>query len=121
MQGTGVAPIFAQQSVRENARTGRTPQCVVDDAMWAVFEADWHAPWGADADHVKEISDLPPFIEAGYTFYTIDPNEYVDNAAHTDCIETLRAKVRDLPWDALGFQWRVCFSSMRRRPFSLME
>jgi hypothetical protein len=28
----GIAPIFAQQSVRENARTGRTPQEVLDDA-----------------------------------------------------------------------------------------
>ena len=31
-RGTGIAPIFAQQSVRENARTGRTPQQVMDDA-----------------------------------------------------------------------------------------
>lgn len=25
VSGTGFAPVFAQQSVRENARTGRTP------------------------------------------------------------------------------------------------
>ena len=101
VQGTGIAPIFAQQSVRENDRTGRSPQIVLDDAMWALFEADWRQPWGADADHVKEISDLPPFIEAGYSFYTIDPNEYVDNQAHTDDIETLKAKMLTLPWDEL--------------------
>jgi hypothetical protein len=105
VQGTGIAPIFAQQSVRENTRTGRTPQIVLDDAMWAIFAADWRAPWGADADHVKEISDLPPFIAASYSFYTIDPNEYVDNAAHTDAIETLKAKVTDLPWEELGISW----------------
>ncbi len=102
VQGSGIAPIFAQQSVRENARTGRNPQIVLDDAMWGIFEMGWRDPWGADADHVKEIDDLPPFIEAGYTFYTIDPNEYVDNAAHTDSVETLEAKVAQLPWDALG-------------------
>lgn len=101
VSGTGIAPIFAQQSVRENARTGRTPQGVLDDAMWALFELDWRTPWGADADHVKETSDLPPFIEAGYSFYTIDPNQYVDDAAHSDDMETLRAKVDDLPWDSL--------------------
>ena len=101
VRGMGVAPIFAQQSVRENDRTGRTPQIVLDDAMWALIEHDWRAPWGADADHVKEIDDLPPFIEAGYTFYTIDPNQYVDNAAHTDSVETLKAKISDLPWEAL--------------------
>ncbi len=103
--GTNLAPVFAQQSVRENTRTGRTPQRVLDDAMWAIFAADWRAPWGADADHVKEISDLPPFIAAGYSFYTIDPNEYVDNAAHTDSVETLREKVQALPWEALGISW----------------
>ena len=102
---TGIAPIFAQQSVRENDRTGRSPQIVLDDAMWAVFEADWRAPWGADADHVKEISDLPPFIAAGYSFYTIDPNEYVDNAAHTDSIDMLKEKVQALPWDELAISW----------------
>lgn len=111
VKGTNVAPIFAQQSVRENARTGRTPQIVLDDAMWALFEADWRAPWGADADHVKEISDLPPFIEAGYTFYTIDPNEYVDNAAHTDSVETLREKAKNLPWDLLGISWDGLYQS----------
>ncbi|HBY09404.1 MAG TPA: hypothetical protein DEH22_17095 [Chloroflexi bacterium] len=107
--GTEIAPVFAQQSVRENTRTGRSPQIVLDDAMWAVFEADWRAPWGADADHVKEISDLPPFIAVGYSFYTIDPNEYVDNAAHTDPVEILREKVKALPWAELGLSldgWR---------------
>ena len=51
-----IAPIFAQQSVRENARTGRTPQQVLDDVMWGVFQEGWRKPWGADADHVKEIA-----------------------------------------------------------------
>lgn len=102
VEGTGISPIFAQQSVRENARTGRNPQIVLNDAMWGIFEMGWRDPWGADADHVKEIADLPPFIEAGYTFYTIDPNEYVDNDAHMDSVETLKVKVAQLPWDSLG-------------------
>ncbi len=58
VRGTGVAPIFAQQSVRENTRTGRSPQDVVDDAMWGVLEAGWHEPWGADADHLKTLAPL---------------------------------------------------------------
>jgi hypothetical protein len=101
VKSSGIAPIFAQQSVRENARTGRTPQIVLDDAMWALFEADWRAPWGADADHVKEISDLHPFISAGYSFYTIDPNEYVDNKGHTEPINTLKDKANNIPWSQL--------------------
>jgi hypothetical protein len=94
-------PIFAQQSVRENDRTGRSPQIVLDDAMWAVFEHDWRQPWGADADHVKEIADLPPFIKAGYSFYTIDPNLHVDNQAQTDPEQVLADKAYHLPWGRL--------------------
>ena len=41
VKGTKFAPIFAQQSVRENTRTGRTPQQVMDDAKRAVDAAKW--------------------------------------------------------------------------------
>ncbi|HLZ64457.1 MAG TPA: tagaturonate epimerase family protein [Ktedonosporobacter sp.] len=98
---TNVAPIFAQQSVRENTRTGRSPQEVLDDAMWGAFQAGWYAPWGADADHMKTLADIEPFVAAGYTFYTIDPGDYVDDAAETDDDATLAAKVAALPWNDL--------------------
>jgi hypothetical protein len=101
VRGATAAPIFAQQSVRENTRTGRTPQQVMDDAMWGVFQAGWREPWGADADHMKLVTDIDPFVDAGYTFFTIDPGDYVDDAAETASDETLRTKVRGLPWDEL--------------------
>jgi hypothetical protein len=97
-----IAPIFAQQSVRENRRTGRTPQGVLDDAMWGVFQEGWREPWGADADHIKEKGDLAPFIAAGYTFYTIDPSDYVDNAAQTDSVQLLQEKAAQMPWKQIG-------------------
>jgi hypothetical protein len=97
----GVAPILAQQSMRENARTGRTPQDVMDDAMWGVFQGGWRAPWGADADHLKTTADVDLCVAAGYTFYTVDPGDHVDNEAHTASIDILRDKVHDLPWPAL--------------------
>jgi hypothetical protein len=96
-----IAPIFAQQSVRENARTGRTPQQVLDDAMWGVFEEGWRLPWGADADHLKTEADVEAFAAAGFTFFTIDPGDHVDDDAHTAPPETIEAKVRALPWDTL--------------------
>jgi hypothetical protein len=102
VRGTKFAPIFAQQSVRENRRTGRTPQQVMDDAKRAVDAAGWDAPWGADADHLKTLEDIPPFVEAGYTFFTVDPGEYVDNAADTDSMDVLRQKVAGLNWDELS-------------------
>ncbi len=99
VKGTKFAPIFAQQSVRENTRTGRTPQQVMDDAKRAVDAAHWDAPWGADADHLKSVDDLPPFVQAGYTFYTVDPGEYVDNAADADSLPTLHEKAQALNWE----------------------
>ena len=102
VRGTKFAPIFAQQSVRENARTGRTPQQVVDDAKRAVDSAHWEAPWGADADHLKTTDDIPPFVEAGYTFFTVDPGEHVDNAADADPSGVLQNKVAKFNWDELS-------------------
>ncbi len=100
--GGNIAPIFAQQSVRENTRIGRTPQQVMDDAMWGIFETGWNGRWGADADHVKEISHVSPFVQAGYTFFTIDPSDHVDNDAQTDSLDTLRQKTAVLPWPQFG-------------------
>ena len=102
LRGTKFAPIFAQQSVRENARTGRTPQQVVDDARRGVEAAKWDAPWGADADHLKSVEDLPTFVDAGYTFFTVDPGEYVDNSADTASLERLNQKVPSVYWDELS-------------------
>jgi hypothetical protein len=102
VKGTKFAPIFAQQSIRENTRTGRTPQNVIDDAKRAVDTAKWDAPWGADADHLKAVDDLPPFVDAGYTFFTVDPGEHVDNAADTDSIKALKQKIASLDWDELS-------------------
>ncbi|HDQ72811.1 MAG TPA: hypothetical protein ENN19_12055 [Chloroflexi bacterium] len=97
----GIAPIFAQQSVRENARTGRTPQEVLDDATWGVFQAGWRGPWGADADHLKTPDAAEAFVAAGYTFYTVDPGDHVDDEAHTAPPAELASKVEALPWQAL--------------------
>ena len=99
VRGTKFAPIFAQQSVRENARTGRTPLQVMEDAKRAVDAAGWDTPWGADADHLKTIDDIPAFVEAGYTFFTVDPGEHVDNAADADSVDVLQNKVAAFDWD----------------------
>ena len=102
VQATNFAPIFAQQSVRENTRTGRTPQQVMDDARRAVDAARWEVPWGADADHLKTVDDLPPFVQAGYTFFTVDPGEHVDNTADTDSLDVLKQKIAGFNWEELS-------------------
>ena len=119
LQGTEITPILAQQSVRENSRIGRTPQAVVDDAAWGVFETGYRAPWGADADHVKVVDDLPPFTAAGYTFFTIDPSDHVDNRAQTDSPTTLQKKVERLPWDLLATDYATLRSNYCSKPIRL--
>jgi hypothetical protein len=98
---TGVEPIFAQQSVRENERTGRTAQEVMDDALWGVFQEGWRHGFGADADHLKTAAQAEAFVAAGYTFFTIDPGEYVDNDAETASYRALERKVAELPWNEM--------------------
>ncbi len=97
----GLAPIFAQQSMRENARTGRTPQQVMDDAMWGIFQEGWREPWGADADHLKTTDDLDLCLAAGYTFFTVDPGDQVDHQALKAPPEELAARFQALPWSEL--------------------
>jgi len=100
-QFSGIAPIFAQQSMRENARTGRTPQQVMDDALWGIFQEGWRQPWGADADHLKTTEDIDLCVAAGYTFFTIDPGDHVDNTIENSKFEIRISKFRALPWAEL--------------------
>ncbi len=100
-RGTGVWPVFAQQSIREMERTERTPQQVMDDAMWGVFQEGWRAGWGADADHLKTPDDIDRCVAAGFTWFTVDPSDHVDDGADTDSAAALAGKVKDLPWKVL--------------------
>jgi tagaturonate epimerase len=118
---SSMALILAQQSVRENARTGRTPQQVMDDALWGVFQEGWREGFGADADHLKTTEDIDSFAAAGFTFFTIDPSAHVDNAANTDAAESLRAKVAALPWAELGITWGELRQQLGGAPVDLGE
>ncbi len=86
--GAGLAPIFAQQSIREMARTGRTPQGVIADALAGIKSAGWVGPNGADADHLKTKDDIDATLAAGFTFFTLDPSPHVDaNAVNLSASE----------------------------------
>jgi hypothetical protein len=98
---TGISPFFAQQSIREMTRTGRTPSQVMDSATFGVFQEGWREGFGADADHLKTKEDIDATAAAGFTMFTIDPGDHVDNEAATADLETLRAKFDALPWRKL--------------------
>ena len=97
--GAGLAPIFAQQSIREMKRTGRTPQQVVDSAVEGMRNGNWIAASGADADHLKTCEDVDVTAAVGFTFYTIDPSDHVDGNAD-DYDESMLA--RAIRSDPLG-------------------
>ncbi|MEJ7841230.1 MAG: tagaturonate epimerase family protein [Rubrobacter sp.] len=97
-----VAPVFAQQSVREMERTARTPQEVLDDATWGVFAEGWREGHGADADHLKTAADVDASVAAGYTFFTFDPGEHVDDRAESLDGPALRSAFEGLPWEDLS-------------------
>jgi hypothetical protein len=99
--GSTIAPIFAQQSIREMERTGRSPEDVLNDATWGTFQAGWRAGVGADADHLKTPDDIDACAAAGFTFYTIDPGAHVDGDADLAAPEVVRRKVAALPWQDL--------------------
>ena len=95
--GGQIAPIFAQQSIREMNRTRRSPQQVMDDVTWGMFSEGWQGGAGADADHLKTPADIDACLAAGYTFFTIDPGEHVDNRAETAGLSALRQLAEALP------------------------
>ncbi|MFB0536092.1 MAG: tagaturonate epimerase family protein [Anaerolineae bacterium] len=97
----GIAPIFAQQSIREMTRTQRTADQVMDDVSWGVFQEGWREGFGSDADHLKTADDVDVCVDAGFTLYTVDPGDHVDNEAHTASRDVLVDKVHVLPWDVL--------------------
>ena len=100
--GQGIAAIYPQQSIREMTRTKRNPEGVMRDAMEAAAGAGWTGKIGADADHLKVNEDVDITAAAGFTFFTIDPSDDVDQKADDYDEATLRDKfttARDeAPW-----------------------
>jgi hypothetical protein len=73
----------------------------MDDASFGILEEGFREPVGSDADHLKNTGDADICIAAGFTLFTIDPGEHVDDAADREDASTLRAKFDALPWKDL--------------------
>ena len=69
--------------------------------MWGVFQEGWRKGYGADADHLKTANEIDACSGAGYTMYTIDPGQYVDDRAINSGTPLLEEMVSALPWDLL--------------------
>ncbi|NUN98240.1 MAG: hypothetical protein HUU16_18915, partial [Candidatus Omnitrophica bacterium] len=91
-----VTPLFAQQSGREMERIGRSPAAVMLDAARAAEEADYRHPWGADADHMKSEEQIAACLEAGFTFFTLDPSALIREEAEGWSEERVRSAYVEL-------------------------
>lgn len=101
IKNSNFKPILAQQSIRELMRTNRTPDDVMDAAVWAVFQEGYKEGFGSDADHLKTTEDIDLMLGAGFTMFTFDPSEHVDNNADNYDEKTLLQKVKALNWNEL--------------------
>lgn len=90
--GGGIEAIFPQQSIREMTRTRRSPEEVMGDALNGAKAAGWTGKIGADADHLKTPEDVDITAQVGFTFFTIDPSDVVDQKADDYQEATLRDK-----------------------------
>ncbi len=100
LAGGGIEPIFAQQSIREMTRTGRSAVEVMQDALKGSAASGFNGKQGADADHLKTPADVERTADAGFVFFTIDPSDNVDGHADSYDANTLAQKVKALGDDA---------------------
>lgn len=102
LKGYKFRPIFAQQSIRELTRTNRTPEDVMDAAVWAVLQEGFKDGFGADADHLKTMADIDRLINAGFKTFTFDPSDYVVNGVEALSKPEILKKIEGLPWNDLN-------------------
>lgn len=121
LKGSDFKPILAQQSIRELTRTKRTPNEVMDAAVWAVFQEGYKDGFGSDADHLKTNEDIDLMINAGFTMFTFDPSEYVINEADTLQIFELEEKAKILNWSALSDSFEKMIARYNNNEFDLQE
>ena len=114
-----ISPVLAQQSVREMARTARSPEEVLDDVSWAVFQEGYRDGFAADADHLKSEKDIEDTFNAGFTMYTIDPSDLVSDEVDVCDSATLEERFEKLPWDQLNGAGEELLERYLRREFNI--
>ncbi|KUK84752.1 MAG: Uncharacterized protein XE02_1603, partial [Mesotoga infera] len=96
-QGKNIFPVLAQLSTREITRTESSLQKVLDNALWGCFEVGYEGPFGADADHIKDLDNLQEAINCGFKLYTLDPSDHINNDVMKLTREELKKEYQSLP------------------------
>ncbi|HUV04064.1 MAG TPA: tagaturonate epimerase family protein [Armatimonadota bacterium] len=103
-----VFPVPAQQSPRELIKTNRDFQDVLLKAVMGVLESGYTGKFGADADHIKDDEYLMMGARAGYSMYTLDVSDWLQDPTATSAdqlsalsrsivAECAQMKVADMP------------------------
>ena len=121
LEGSEFKPIVAQQSIRELTRTQRTPDEVMDAAIWAVFQEGYQNGFGSDADHLKTTDDIDLMMNAGFTMFTFDPGEFVINEADSIPIHELENKSKEINWEKLNDSFSKMVDRYSEKEFDLNE
>ncbi|RQD76018.1 MAG: tagaturonate epimerase, partial [Halanaerobium sp. MSAO_Bac5] len=87
-----VMPVFAQQSVRELNLTNRSFKDVIDDVSWAVFQEGYEDGFAADADHLKNKTEVEKALKIGYTMITLDCTDYIKNFSQDITFQELKTE-----------------------------
>jgi len=114
-------PILAQQSIRELTRTQRTADEVMNAAVWAVFQEGYKNGFGSDADHLKTPEDATMMLNAGFTMFTFDPGEHVDNNADNYDEQKLYSVVANLPWSELNDTFPAAERRYSKKEFKISD
>lgn len=95
-----VFPVLAQQSMRENARTGRTFAQVLADTLFGALQEGYTQGFAADADHLKSLDQAKEAAKLGYTFFTCDPSDFLVPVEKLALRES-RKYIQKSVWDKL--------------------
>lgn len=100
LRSASVFPVLAQQSMRENARTGRSFSQVLADAIFGAFQEGYQAGFAADADHLKDLDQARQAARLGYTLFTCDPSDFLVPVERLSRRE-VAGKAQEVPWAEL--------------------
>ena len=120
-RGKPLRVFLAQQSIREMSRTNRSPQNVMDDASWAVLQEGFRGGFGSDADHLKSTEDIDHCLKAGFTLFTIDPGEHVDDEADRLGGTELQERFGAIRWNDLETTGSDCLSRYADKTIELPD
>lgn len=121
LKGYNFKPVLAQQSIRELTRTNRKPEDVMAAAVWAALQEGYKDGFGADADHLKTTDDIDLMINAGFTMFTIDPSDYVNNETDKLSMEELEEKLKYINWDKLNYSYDEMINKYNATDYDLGE